>query len=338
MGAREVQASRMNGAIVGAGASGLLHALSLRAHGVPVTLVFDPDAPRARTLAEMCGAHAVDDLAELADSAADCVCVCSPPRWHVVQATRCARPGRIVFVEKPVAVSRDELAGLARAPGCVPIVQWRAGRSIRALRSAIAEGLLGPAPTVNLDLALHRADEYFAAGRGTRASWGCGALLSVGIHALDAMCFALNRTPLDVRALLGPGELERTACVLVSFEGGAAAVVRVAFDGGGPDEVRMTFCGGGVTATIAGTEVDPTAGAVRWTASDSVRRARLEALEAATGGQTAAPLLVPYIGEALAAVRRGLGPGGCDALPSIGDVAGAHEIALRAMAERPAGP
>ncbi len=320
----------MNGAIVGAGASGLLHALSLRAHGVPVTLVFDPDPARAGSLAELCGARAVTDFGEIAGSSAECVCVCSPPRWHVAQATRCARPGRVVFVEKPVAVTPGELAELSRAPGCVPIVQWRAGRAIRAVRSAVAAGLLGPAPTVSLDLALHRADDYFAAGRGTRASWGCGALLSVGIHALDAMCFALDRAALEVRAALGAGEVERTACVLVSFEGGAAAVVRVAFDGGGPDEVRMTFCGGGITATIVGTEVDPTAGEVRWTTNDRERRARVEAIGRAAGGQAAAPLLVPYIGDALAAVRRGLAPGACDALPSIADVVAAHAIALRA--------
>ncbi len=323
----------MNAAIVGAGGAGLFHALCFRARGVPVTHVFDPDAARSRNLADLCGARAVDSLDAIASGDADCVSICSPPRWHAAQAKRCARDGRTLFVEKPVAVAGDELADLAALPGCVPIVQWRAGRALRAVRDAIAAWHLGPSPTVSVDLALHRPAEYFSDDRASAARWGCGALLSIGIHALDAVCFALARAPIEVHAVGGGDNSDRNAGVLVTFAGGAILALRVTLEGAGPDEVRLTFCGNGVTATIAGGEVDPTAGAVRWKTSDRRRLAEMEGIEARATGYVAAPLLVPYLGDAVDALRRGLAAGQCDALPNIGAVVASHEVALRAVRE-----
>jgi predicted dehydrogenase len=326
----------MRAAIVGAGGAGLLHALSFRAHGVAVAEVFDPDPLRARNLADLCGARACDSLDALADTDADCISIASPPRWHVQQADRCARNGRTVFVEKPVALAEDELERLVRLPGCVPIVQWRAGRAIRAIRHAISEELLGPSPTVCVDLAFHRGEEYFAAGRGTREAWGCGALLSVGIHALDAVCFAMGRGVVEVRGFLGPtsrGEVEKTGSMLLAFARGAHAVMRVTFEGGDPDSTRLSFSGGGVTACIEGTEVDPTVAGVQWRTDDAAKRVRLETMEQATRGHTSAPLLVPYLGEAIQALREGRTPGTCEALPAIGDVAAAHLAAIQVCAQ-----
>jgi predicted dehydrogenase len=332
----------MRAGVVGAGAAGLLHALSYRAHGVAVSAVFDPVADKARVLAEMCGAAVCGDLAVLAQSDVDCVSVCSRPVNHVDQALVCARDGRIVFIEKPVAVSRPELARLLHAPGCVPIVQWRWGRAVRAVRRAIALGMLGRAPSVSLDLAWHRDAAYFRA----RSGWGCGALLSVGIHALDAACFALDRPVVDVacarRALTGvqdgtsPATPERgrddeeaSAVLLATFEGGAIAALRLTLEGG-PDQTRLSFCGGGVMATIVGTEADPTASAVVWSCSDAMLLQRLVELEQSTDGSLQGPLIVPFLGRAIDARRRGALPGQCDALPSIHDVFPAHDLAMRA--------
>jgi predicted dehydrogenase len=300
---------------------------------VAVTHVFDADASRARNLAEVCGARAVDTIEALAASGAECVSICSPPRWHAGQAELCARPGRVVFVEKPVAVAGDELSRLAAIPGCVPIVQWRAGRALRAVRDAIAAWHLGPSPTVSVDLALRRSPEYFTADRVSSARWGCGALLSVGIHALDAVCFALSRAPLAVRCMAGGDDSERNAAVLATFAGGALLALRITLEGGGPDEVRISFCGNGVTATIAGGEVDPTAAAVQWKTADARRLSELERIEQRAGGHLAGPLLVPYLGEAVDALRQGLAAGECDALPSIASVAASHDTAFRAVLE-----
>jgi predicted dehydrogenase len=327
--ARGARTPRTRGAIVGAGAAGLLHALALRAHGVDVVLVFDPNTTQARSLAELCGggANVCLDVATVARSDVECVCICSPPAHHVEQALACAREGRLVFVEKPVAVTPGELARLADAPGCVPIVQWRWGRAIRAMREAIARGHLGSAPTVSVDLAWRRDEAYFR----KRPDWGCGALLSVGIHAIDAVCYALDRPVASVASFAWPGTQssgETSAALVVSFLGGASAAVRATLDGG-PDETRMSFCGGGVTGAIVGSEADPTASNVVWRCEEDATLRRLRELERATDGSAQGPLIVPYMGRAIGAWRSGRRPGECDACPSVRDVVAAHDVAMR---------
>jgi predicted dehydrogenase len=316
-----------------------MHALVLRTAGVRIAGVFDPDPSRARALAEMHGAEPCASEEALFRLDADLVCVTSPPPFHVAQAEHAARLAvgrarpRIIFVEKPLATTRDELTRLARVPGCVPIVQWRAGRGLRAVRAAIAQGELGPAPTVSVDLAWSRDAAYFAAGRATRAAWGCGVLLSVGVHAIDAICWAIGRRVSAAKGMMpavaagAAVEVETRAAMLVGFEGGALAAVRATFEAG-PDATCLAFAGGGVTATIRGGELDPTASAVEWSCDDASRLARLQALEKDASGAVAPPLLVPFLRDAVAALEQGAGPGTCDALPAVRDVWDAHAAIL----------
>jgi predicted dehydrogenase len=315
--------------ICGAGAAGMMHGIVLRSAGARICGVYDPDVSRARALAEVLGAEVFPRVEALFDAPADVACIASPPNLHVEQATLAARVGRVVFVEKPVATTPVDLARLAELPRCVPIVQWRAGRGLRAVRAAIARGELGPAPTVSVDMAWSRDDAYFAAGRATRKGWGCGVLLSVGVHAVDAVCWALGQRATDSRGLFGYGahEIETRAVMEVAFDRGALASFRATFEGGS-DATRLSFAGGGVSAVLAGGELDPTAGKVLWTCEDERKRARLEALEAAAGAATAPPLLVPYLRSALDALARGAEPGLCDALPSVAEVVDAHRAIL----------
>jgi predicted dehydrogenase len=322
----------MQATIIGAGGSGLLHALALRAAGVRIAAVFDPNRERRAALADMCGARAVDSFAAAASVDADIAAVCSPPRLHVGQAEALATGGRIVFVEKPVATTRGELDRLRALPACVPIVQWRAGRALRALRRAIQHGELGEAPVIACDLAWARSDDYFQARRG----WGCGAVLSIGVHAIDAIVWALGRTIDSVAALTSNArsvaEAETAAVVVFRFESGAMATIRLSLDGGA-DATRITICGAGKTAQLLGGEGDPTAGTLVWSTRDERDRARLEALERDTPGALGSPLLVPYLGAAIAAIREGEAPGESQRLLSIVDVAGAHAVAMACAAK-----
>ncbi len=232
-------------------------------------------------------------------------------------------------MEKPVAISFEELERLRALPSCVPVVQWRAGRAIRAVRRAIARGELGDAPVVSCDLAWGRDDAYVRA-RGE--SWGCGAILSVGIHAIDAVLWAIGRKVIEAigRTTRREGAWAETGAVgLMLFEGGALASLRISFDGGA-DATRLTFCGRGVTAVIEGGEGDPTASSVHWIAARGAgaRVASLQSLERETEGATGSPLLVPYLGDAVAAIREGRVPGDTQRLPSIADSFEAHATAL----------
>ena len=324
----------MQAVIVGAGASGVLHALALRAAGVRIAAIYDPDRERARALAEACGARVVDSLASAASVEAVIAAVCSPPSLHVAQAEAlsAAASDRIVLVEKPVATTRAELERLRALPSCVPVLQWRAGRALRALRRAVAHGELGPAPVVSCDLAWSRDDDYFAARRG----WGCGALLSIGIHAVDAIAWALGRAIEGAAGLTRARECvdgdshakgETSAVGVLRLTNGAMASFRISLDGAA-DTTRITMCGGGTTVSLEGGEADPMSGPLRWHAKNERALERLGALERDTPGALGSPLLVPYLGAAIAAVRDGEAPGETQRLPSIADTFGAHAAAM----------
>lgn len=316
----------MRAVIVGAGASGVLHALALRAARVPIEAVFDPDTARAEALVAVCGGRVVPSLADAASADASLAAICSPPSVHVEQATALASAGRTIFVEKPVATTPDELARLAEQTSCVPIVQWRAGKALRAIRRAIGHGEFGETPSIACDLAWGRDDAYFAA----RASWGCGALLSIGIHAIDAMSWALGR-PIEAVSGMATardgGPYETTCVALLRFAGGALASLRISLDGGA-DRTKLTICGRGVSVHLDGPEADPTARPLVWSTTDEATRIRLEALERSTKGASGPPLLVPYLGEAIDALRDGIAPGTSERLPSIAEASAAHAAAM----------
>lgn len=328
--------------ILGAGSSGVLHALALRAAGVKIEGIYDPDRDRARAVAEACGGHVLGSLASAASSDAEIAAICSPPSVHVAQAEALAAAGRTIFVEKPVATTPSELDRLRALASCVPILQWRAGRGLRAIRRAIAHGELGDAPVLSCDLAWARDDDYFRARQG----WGCGALLSIGIHAIDAMGWALGREVERAAGLTSTRDqrlasrdrsapVDETAAVaILRFNGGAMASFRISLDGGG-DATTITLCGNGKTAILRGGEADPTANNVQWCARSSGDRARLEALERDTPGAMGAPLLVPYLGAAVCALRDGETPGQSQRLPSIVDAFGAHAAAMFVVSNQP---
>ena len=317
------QRDSLRATICGAGAAGCMHALAFRSAGVSIVGVFDPNPAKAHALAELCGARAVASPEALFAIDSELASVCSPPPAHVHQAEVACRRDRIVFVEKPVATTADELERVAQLGRCVPVLQWRAGRALRSVRAAIHLGELGDAPSVDCDLAWSRDGAYFQAGRATRSAWGGGVLLSVAIHAI---CFVLSRRMASASGSLAYRQgvdVETSAVMTMAFEGGALAALRATFDSSG-DTTRLSFVGREVAAVIEGTEVDPTAGRVLWHAREAARLRRLREIEEGCMGAQSAPLLVPFLHGAIEAVKRGAAPGECDTLPSVASAWAAH--------------
>jgi len=324
----------MRAIICGAGAAGRMHALAYRAAGVSVACVFDPNPTQAAALASLSGARVAPSAEALFATDSEMASVCSPPPLHASQAERASRPHRTVFVEKPLAARASELERLATLNGCVPVLQWRAGRGLLALRAAIQSGEFGEAPTVCGDLSWSRDAAYFSEGRASRREWGCGVLLSVGIHAVDAVCFALARPVEWATASLGYRrgvEVETSAVMTMAFDGGALACLRATFDAG-TDTTRLSLTGGGATAVIEGSDVDPTAANVTWIAPSHAKLRSLQALESQCSGARHPPLLVPFLHAAIDAVKRGARPGDCDALPSVESARAAHHAVFDAYA------
>jgi predicted dehydrogenase len=325
--------------IAGAGGAGLLHAVTYRAAGVRIAAVFDPDLARAAAFVSITGGVVATSLAELAAFDADYASITSPPFAHVDQALIAQRPSRIVFVEKPVATTLDDLARIEALGSCVPVVQWRAGRGLAIVRHAIEEGLLGARLHIDAELAWRRDASYFTSGHVSRARWGCGVLLSLGIHAVDIVCLLAREPIVHVTGSLARSarlpawiDVETTAEIELDFAGGSRARVRTSIDGG-DGTTRLTIAGErGVRCSLVGSETDPTSAMAAWSGLDARDAARVERIERAAAtaneGGTAAPLLVPFLHAAIAARRAGASPGETPQLPGIADVAAAHQAVL----------
>ncbi|MBX3232200.1 MAG: Gfo/Idh/MocA family oxidoreductase [Labilithrix sp.] len=297
--------------IAGAGASGFLHALALRSAGVRIAAVFDPDRASARNLVELVGGEPCTSLDRALRHDAAIAAVCSPPIHHVAQAAALADGRRLVFVEKPVALSNEELERLRTLPRVVPIVQWRSGRSASELRAAIEAGVFGARPRIHCELRLWRDAAYFA--RRDAARWGCGAMLSIGIHALDLVLWIANRRVVASRGREGFGrptiDVATAGEIALELEGGASARVAITLDEPRACDVRLAVEGDGTTAYLHAAEADPTGTPLSWRGPRAVRYP-------APAGALGSPLLVPFIHEALAAPRP----------LAIDDVAAAHRL------------
>jgi len=82
---------------------------------VKLTAVYDADPARARSVADRYGAVVCDSLEDLVgQSTVDVVYAAAPPAAHGPAVLAALRNGKHVWVEKPLATSRDEVAAICR--------------------------------------------------------------------------------------------------------------------------------------------------------------------------------------------------------------------------------
>jgi UDP-N-acetylglucosamine 3-dehydrogenase len=107
----------INVAILGAGFMGLTHALAYqKLPGVQVALVADIDPAKGQKLAEAVGARAVADADEVfADPVIHLVDVTLPTPFHPAYAIRAMEAGKHVVVEKPLALTMEEVEAILEA-------------------------------------------------------------------------------------------------------------------------------------------------------------------------------------------------------------------------------
>lgn len=110
-------------AIWGAGYIAATHAESLRGLGIPIHVVVDRNADKARDFAQRWGIpHWSQQPEELFSDQVACVHLCTPPNLHYEMACRLLEAGKHILCEKPLCFSNteaDTLARLAREKGLV---------------------------------------------------------------------------------------------------------------------------------------------------------------------------------------------------------------------------
>jgi predicted dehydrogenase len=191
---------------------------------------------RAAAFAQRWGIPAAtDDWAALvASPEVDLVVIGTPNALHHPQAMAALAAGKHVLVDKPMAVAvtqAEEMAAAAAAADRVLAVghMWRHRDEVVALRRRIATGELGRIVRTH--------------GWGVHAGWGPsgwftdpalaggGALIDMGIHAIDTARFLLgDPEPSRVQASIGTGQfhdgpLDDDGLVLVDWEDGSRSLI-----------------------------------------------------------------------------------------------------------------
>ncbi|WP_347346589.1 Gfo/Idh/MocA family oxidoreductase [Microbacterium sp.] len=241
--------------LIGAGMAGQAHAFGYRnasmadgLRGVRVELahVVDVFAPLAQDVAERYGFErwgtSVDEL--LADPTIDAVSVALPNSQHLDVLGRVLASGKHVLTEKPLGMDgaqAAQLVELALAPGREGAVDavgfsYRRLPGLAALRDAVADGILGPIRHFETTYyCAHAADpdDPFT-WRFDRATSGGGALIDLGLHAIDAVEFVVGPITEIVGARFQTAISERSdrgGIRHVVTNDDAAALLMVAGDG-----------------------------------------------------------------------------------------------------------
>ena len=223
-------------ALVGAGRVMDFHARAVIEHpGAELVAAANWREPSLAKLAERHGiARTTTDWRELAvDPAVDAAVIGTPNALHAPQAIAFLEAGKHVLVEKPMARNLAEadamLAAAARSGARLMVAHcWRFHEDVLALRDRVAAGELGEVVKTR--------------GYGVHAGWGPsgwftdpelaggGALVDMGVHAIDTARFLLGdplpmRVAATVATRYGDYAVDDDAIVLVSWSNGTNSIV-----------------------------------------------------------------------------------------------------------------
>ena len=153
--------------------------------------------------------------AAVAHEGVDIVSVCTPQHVHAANTIAAARAGKHIVIEKPVAMTLDEIKAMRDAIGAAGVktvvsfvLRWNP--MLAACKSLIAAGALGEIYSVETDYRSYSGDWWGGYEQGRRKDTGGSAMLVGGCHAVDAL-----------RWFAAAGEFEAAAAVEVfAYTGG----------------------------------------------------------------------------------------------------------------------
>ena len=239
---RKVAAVRAG--IVGTGAiARRAHLPAARRSGTfQVVAVADVDRARAQAVATEFGVPAAyGSLEEMLKSSReiDAVVICTPNHLHAAQAIASLEAGKHVLVEKPMATSLDDarrMVALAKASRRVLMVGFthRFYEFNRRARKLVSDGAIGTVLSFRVRFAHQGPYIAWPAESGwflSRTQAGGGALIDMGIHAVDLVRWLTGSEVVEVSAMLAnpdpEGEVDRIAHVVLRLQNGALGSIEV---------------------------------------------------------------------------------------------------------------
>jgi len=240
-------------AIVGTGSIARVHieALQTLSDQVAVAAVTDIDAAKAEEFGARYGIRSHPTLPGLlAEDPPELVHICTPPGSHASVAIACLRAGSSVLVEKPPALSLEEMHAIAAAatsrqsdgqiggpgggqrgagPWFASVFQHRFGSGAQRLRGLIRDGVLGRPLLAVCSTTWFRDQHYFdEPWRGRWETEGGGPTMGHGIHQMDLLAYLLGdwtEISAVVRRQARRMETEDLSLAHVTFASGAVASV-----------------------------------------------------------------------------------------------------------------
>ncbi len=204
----------------------------LRVDGACVAAVCDTQPAVAHRLADKLAADAdiaaVSSVEDLLRAPVDAVMIATPSYLHEPLAIACAREGRHVFCEKPMALTLegcDRMIAAAASTGAKLMVGHvlRLIGCFRKAREMVQSGMLGRPLAVQITR-MDFSAEWAKDWRGRRELCG-GLMVHLCTHELDYM-HALLGQPESVFATMG-----RTSALDVDYQD--TAITEIRFAGGG---------------------------------------------------------------------------------------------------------
>lgn len=213
-----------------------MNANAIRLAGHEVVGVSGPHQERRTAFAKDQGCRVATLTVEqmLEESGAEALVVCSPNSSHHNDTLVAVQAGVHVLVEKPVTVTVeqcDEIIAIAQKLKVTVGVghMWRHHKEVIAMRDKVAAGALGH---------IVRTHSW-----GVHANWGPsgwfvdpdlsggGALIDMGIHAIDTARFLLgDPDPVHVHASIGYGKfsdvvVDDDGIVVIDWDNGVRSVI-----------------------------------------------------------------------------------------------------------------
>jgi len=176
------------------------------------------------------------EMLEKAD--VDAVTICTPHFLHAPMTIECAKAGKHVLTEKPMAIrvsECDEMIKAAKKHGVIlgVVFQHRTNPYSKALKAFIDRGELGEIYHAVLEYYTLRTQAYYNSGawRGTWGMEGGGVLINQGVHFIDLYQWFVGVKPVKLSAFIGnllhDIEVEDLASAIIEFENGAQGVMQL---------------------------------------------------------------------------------------------------------------
>lgn len=187
------------------------------------------------------------------------VCICTPSGYHAEAIIKASNSGKNVIVEKPVAITEEQLDDVvevcAKNHTVVAVIsQLRFAKDIRKVKQMIDSSELGKIVCADMYMKYYRSQEYYDSGawRGTKKTDGGGALMNQGIHGVDLLQYLVG----DIKSVYAYSatlarriEVEDTLCAAIEFKSGALGVIQATTSGypGYPRRIEINGNKGSIT-------------------------------------------------------------------------------------------